>query len=54
MGGDAEGTVVLSTSHFSLAYSSSLLLFTRITIFLFWRVTIPSIDFTDLVTWQKM
>lgn len=53
MGGDTEGTVVLSTSHFSLAHSSSLL-FTRKTIFLFWRVTIPSIDFTDLVTWQKM
>lgn len=26
----------------------------RKTIFLFWRVTITSIDFTDLVTWQKM
>lgn len=54
MGGDAEGMVVVSTSHFSLAHPSSLLLFTRKTIFLFWRVTITSIDFTDLVTWQKM
>lgn len=29
-------------------------LFTRKIIFLLWRVNIYSIDFTDLVTWQKM
>lgn len=27
---------------------------TRKIIFLLWRVNIYSIDFTDLVTWQKM